>query len=404
MSVAILKIRRGTIVPSLFISEPFFDETLETLHIGTNISGSDTEYITLLKLNDTNVGSLILTADISASNLNLSGDIDIDGNANIGGTLIVGGSEVGSGSLGAVLSGSLIPSAGDTFTIGSPAKRWTTLYVNDLNVTNGITASFVEYSNIANLPTLVSGSSQIDHNTTANYIANQHINHAGVNINTGDGLLGGGNITISRTLTLDTGSAHFISGVLENASPLPSGVVSSSSQISYTGLSNIPSGIVSGSSQLTSSYDTRYVLNSGDTIDGNLVVTGNIVTSGSISVVGGTSSQYLLADGTVAEPYLSTTQSVDMPIPKTEVISTVPTGSHRGAFFDYTVYSGSHARAGTVMSIHTNNNFAFTDNSTVDIGDTSDLTFSVDVVDGNFRLRATSTTTAWEIRTITRKL
>jgi hypothetical protein len=41
---------------------------------------------------------------------------------------------------------------------------------------------------------------------------------------------------------------------------IPLDIVSSSSQISYTGITNIPSGIVSGSEQLTGSYDTRYVL------------------------------------------------------------------------------------------------------------------------------------------------
>ena len=82
-----------------------------------------------------------------------------------------------------------------------------------LIVTNGITGS-IDYSNITNKPTLVSGSSQI--------------------------LLG--------------------SGVWSGSAQLPSGIVSGSSQIIYSGLTGIPSDIVSGSSQLTGSYDTRYVL------------------------------------------------------------------------------------------------------------------------------------------------
>lgn len=40
------------------------------------------------------------------------------------------------------------------------------------------------------------------------------------------------------------------SGVWSGSAQLPSGVVSGSSQVSYTGLSNIPAGIVSGSSQI----------------------------------------------------------------------------------------------------------------------------------------------------------
>ena len=54
-------------------------------------------------------------------------------------------------------------------------------------------------------------------------------------------------------------------------SDLPTGVVSGSSQISFTGITDKPT-LVSGSSQLTSSYDTRYVNESGDTMSGTLNV------------------------------------------------------------------------------------------------------------------------------------
>jgi hypothetical protein len=134
---------------------------------------------------------------------------------------------------------------------------------------------------------LVSGSSQIDHNSTTNYVANEHINHTSISISAGNGLSGGGDISSTRTLTLDTGSAHFTggvkskmntdgvisgsaqivavlpsgtvsgssqvlngSGVWSGSAQLPSGVVSGSSQVSYNGLSNVPSGIVSGSGQV----------------------------------------------------------------------------------------------------------------------------------------------------------
>jgi len=67
-----------------------------------------------------------------------------------------------------------------------------------------------------------------------------------------------GHVSVSRGGHIISGSGGVSSwNDLEN---IPSGLVSSSSQISYTGISNIPSGIVSGSSQLTGSYDTRYVL------------------------------------------------------------------------------------------------------------------------------------------------
>jgi trimeric autotransporter adhesin len=96
--------------------------------------------------------------------------------------------------------------------------------------------------------TLVSGSLQIDHNTTTNYVANQHIDHTTVSISAGDGLSGGGTIASTRTLTLDTGSVHFLDGVKKELNT--EGIVSGSSQISFTGISNRPA-LVSGSAQIS---------------------------------------------------------------------------------------------------------------------------------------------------------
>ena len=67
-----------------------------------------------------------------------------------------------------------------------------------------------------------------------------------------------GHVSVSRGGHILSGSGGVSSW--NDLEDIPSGLVSSSSQISYTGISNIPSGIVSGSSQLTGSYDTRYVL------------------------------------------------------------------------------------------------------------------------------------------------
>lgn len=46
-------------------------------------------------------------------------------------------------------------------------------------------------------------STDIDHDGLTNYDANKHIDHTGVTITTGDGLAGGGDISVSRTFTVD---------------------------------------------------------------------------------------------------------------------------------------------------------------------------------------------------------
>jgi hypothetical protein len=50
---------------------------------------------------------------------------------------------------------------------------------------------------------VVSGSSQIDHDSTTNFVANEHINHTSVTLTAGDGLSGGGTIAANRTFAVE---------------------------------------------------------------------------------------------------------------------------------------------------------------------------------------------------------
>ena len=98
-------------------------------------------------------------------------------------------------------------------------------------------AGYVEYTNIGNKPTLVSGSSQLTSSYDLRY-------------------------TLSGSITQTT---------WDNISGKPDGIISSSAQL--------PSGLVSGSDQLTSSYDLRYAL------------------SGSVGSGGGVSAIYIANQG-----------------------------------------------------------------------------------------------------------
>jgi len=146
-------------------------------------------------------------------------------------------------------------------------------HLGDSNISdNGTTVTILSNTIIngtisATGTTLVSGSAQISHDSSTGYVANRHIDHTAVSITAGNGLSGGGDISATRTVTLDTGSVHFLDGVKKelNTEGVISGssqvsfngisdkpaLVSGSSQITYSGLSGIPSGIVSGSSQIT---------------------------------------------------------------------------------------------------------------------------------------------------------
>ena len=85
----------------------------------------------------------------------------------------------------------------------------------------------------------------------------------------------------------------------------------------------------------------------------------------------------------------------------TTTILSVATGSYYGAFFDYVAVSGSNSRAGNVMSTWNGSSVVYNESTTNDIGNTNEVTMSVDLSGANVRLRATNTN-QWSVRSLVR--
>ena len=344
---------------------------------------------------------------------------------------------------------------------------------NGAGLTN-VAASSVDYANITNKPTLVSASSQIDHDATTNFVANEHIDHSTVDITAGNGLSGGGNITATRTLTLDTGSVHFTGGVktklnadsvvsssAQIVAALPAGTVSASSQVDHDATTNFVANehidhstvSITAGSGLTGGGDittTRTVtldtgsahfeagarktisasnttgaaginltynnttgaisgslVNSAITINGTSVDLGGTrnVTLAQITAQGATTTDAVtLGGGAVIHGILYTSGSatgVAGPVTN-QVVATVPTGSTDAAHFDYIIKDGTNFRTGTVMSVWNGATVEYTDTSTADIGNTLGANFEVDTSGGNVRLKFTVATGTWTVKTAIR--
>jgi hypothetical protein len=151
---------------------------------------------------------------------NISGSLTVTGNATISGSLNV------AGGINATITGS------------------------------ATTASYVEYSNVANKPTLVSGSTQVSFN----------------------------GITDKPTLVSGSEQVSF-NGIVDKPT-----LVSGSSQITYSGISSIPSGIVSGSAQIAA---LGYATTGSNTFQANQVITGSLFISQNLVVAGSSSIQYI---------------------------------------------------------------------------------------------------------------
>jgi hypothetical protein len=174
--------------------------------------------------------------------------------------------------------------------------------INNVETSTGSLNSFTSSINTTiksklNSDGVISGSSQVNHNATTNYDANQHIDHTSVSVSAGSGLSGGGTIAATRTLTLDTGSSHFTNGVKSKMNT--DGVISGSSQVLsgtgiWSGSAQLPSGVVSGSSQVllgSGIWSGSAQLPAGTVSGSSQVLAGTTIHSGAffngISVVSG---------------------------------------------------------------------------------------------------------------------
>ena len=111
---AILKLRRGSSVPTLVESELFYHTGLDTLVVGN----PSAPHSILIKSGSNTVDLVSISGTVSASYIHVQNDITIKGN------IILGDSVANDNiTINAELSGSLIPDADNVHSLGSQAKK-----------------------------------------------------------------------------------------------------------------------------------------------------------------------------------------------------------------------------------------------------------------------------------------
>ena len=194
---------------------------------------------------------------------------------------------------------------------GSTGNDTLSLLTDTLTITgsNGVTAVVTDNKVTIGIPTgTVSASSQVDHNATTNYVANQHIDHSTVTITAGSGLSGGGDITTTRTLTLNTSSAHFTGGVKSKLDA--DGVISSSAQVDVTQTTNYSTLATTGSNTFTGIQTISNTTNSTNYTDGALVVQGGVGIAKNVNISGSLNVTGLLTATSMSVQYVTSSQYV----------------------------------------------------------------------------------------------
>ena len=182
---------------------------------------------------------------------------------------------------------------------------------------------------------------------------------------------------ITNTITANTINATTISGAFQGTSSYS--LFSGHAETASFALNAGGGGGGGGNGYWnTSSINTNniYNTNSGSVGIGTSNPTHTLEVVGDISCSVLTSSLILLKNSILFD-YSSSTNTV---------ILQNYTGAYNAAFFDYVAISASNLRAGTVFSCFTSSNIHYTEYSTTDIGNTSQVTMSVDLDNSNIRL------------------
>jgi hypothetical protein len=129
----------------------------------------------------------------------------------------------------------------------------------------------------------------------------------------------------------------------------------------------------------------------------------------SVNDISGLPIMEVFSDGTTLigdylDPMLITTKKVTLTSTGAFTVYSLPTASYDTAFFDYSVRSGSNARAGQIMAIQSGSSVNYTETTTMDFGSTSGLSLGVFVSGSNMVLTGSAATSAWVIKTIVRSL
>jgi len=109
-------------------------------------------------------------------------------------------------------------------------------------------------------------------------------------------------------------------------------------------------------------------------------------------------------DVIVDSALLSNQENTDIDSAAAEMVAQVAHATYTAAFFDFVVKKVGNVRSGTVYACHDGTNVEFTETSTQDLGDTSDVVLSVDISGTQMRLMATVTSDDWIVKSLVKAI
>jgi hypothetical protein len=112
------------------------------------------------------------------------------------------------------------------------------------------------------------------------------------------------------------------------------------------------------------------------------------------------SNNFIVGNTLTIDQTLTDYHTVPSSIVGSNNIFTKATGSYSSAFFKYSVAKGSNSRAGEVIAAWAGGAIQFTDNSTLDVGDTSGVTATAIIAASSVQFNLTTADSGWTLKTL----
>jgi hypothetical protein len=284
-----LKFRRGSTAQqsgSLAFGEPYVNTTLGTLVIG----GATGDIV----LSAGGTGSTGNFGAISGSGLDITGNANIAGNLTLGGAITIGDATADTVNVVASLSSSLIPQTTNAFDLGSATKIWRDLYISTGSIKFVEGTSVVKSLSAATLTALeaATGSANVSVAALNSFSSSQLTQNTALATISGSLILTASANTIAvanlnaATSSYETNGRGIVSGSSQITPLLPTGVISGSSQLSGTSITDLTiinlTTVNQTASVVFSSGSNRF----GDAGNDTHSFTGSVQISGSLTTIG----------------------------------------------------------------------------------------------------------------------
>jgi hypothetical protein len=236
----------------------------------------------------------------------------------------------------------------------------------------------------------------------SNALSSSYALTASYALNAGSG--GGGGATNQITSGSATASISPTAGFVVNTNSTFTGSINATGNITASAVLISGSGVqrltVIGSGSASPLFTVQgsqgELFTVTDTLSGSLFSVGDISGLPILEVF----SDNTTLIGSYIAPALYTTFKILSSSTGVNTIYSLPTASYDGVFVDYTIKSGSNARAGTFTATWSGTSVNFMDNSTTDFGNTTGFVFGANISTGNMLVTGSGTTAGWTVKTI----